>query len=278
MIAATTPRLAGVMGWPISHSLSPRVHGYWLREYRIDGFYMPLAVPPESLEAALRALSLLDYRGVNITVPHKEQALQLCDELDEPAQRIGAVNMVTATKDGKLAGRNTDGIGFLENLRDGSNWQPSNGPAVVLGAGGAARAVVAALINAATPEVRICNRTHSRALSLAAAFGSRCTPIHWDERSAALQGAVLLVNATSLGMTGQPPLEIELDALPPHAVVNDIVYAPLETPLLALARAHRRTVVDGLGMLLHQARPAFDDWFGEAPELSEGLRRFVLER
>ena len=278
MTAPAAPHLAGVMGWPVSHSLSPRLHGYWLREHRIDGLYLPLAVPADGLETALCALPLLGYRGVNITVPHKEDALQLCDELDEPARRIGAVNMVTVTGDGKLAGRNTDGIGFLQNLRVGGEWKPQQGPAVVLGAGGAARAIVASLIDATVPEIRICNRTHSRAKALAAAFGAPCEPVRWDQRGAALQNAGLLVNTTSLGMTGQPALRIELDALPSHAVVNDIVYVPVDTPLLAAARARGNPIVDGLGMLLHQARPAFETWFGVMPEVSEGLREFVLQR
>ena len=278
MIAPNAIRLAGVMGWPVSHSLSPRLHGYWLHEHRIDGLYLPLAVPTDALETALRALPFVSYMGVNITVPHKEHALQLCDEVDEPSRRIGAVNMVTVTKDGKLAGCNTDGVGFLENLRVGSKWRPQQGPAVVLGAGGAARAVVASLADAAVPEIRICNRTYSRAESLAATLGGPCVPIRWNERNAALQGAGLLVNTTSLGMTGQPLLELELGALPAQAVVNDIVYVPVETPLLAAASARGNAVVDGMGMLLHQARPAFETWFGVKPEVSKGLREFVLEQ
>ena len=272
MIASAASHLAGVMGWPVSHSLSPRLHGYWLREHRIDGLYLPLAVPTDCLETALRALPLLGYRGVNITVPHKQDALQLCDELDEPARHIGAVNMVTVTGEGKLAGRNTDGIGFLENLRIGSEWKPRQGPVVVLGAGGAARAIVASLVDAAVPGIRICNRTDSRAEALAAAFGAPCEPVRWNERDAALQDASLLVNTTSLGMTGQPALKIKLDALPSQAVVNDIVYVPIETPLLAAARARCNP------MLLHQAQPAFEAWFGVTPEVSEGLREFVLQR
>lgn len=277
MIAPGKQRLAGVVGWPVSHSLSPRLHGYWLREHKIDGLYMPLAVPPDDLEAALRALPILGYRGVNITVPHKENALQICNELDESSLQIGAINMVTVTKDGMLAGRNTDGVGFLENLRDGSEWKPGDGPVVVLGAGGAARAVIAALKDVAVPEIRICNRTLSRAESLASTFGNRCVAVDWGNRDMSLQGATLLVNATSLGMTGQPPLEIALDDLSPKAVVNDIVYVPLETPLLAAARARGNPAVDGLGMLLHQARPAFEAWFGKLPEISIRLRKFVLD-
>lgn len=266
------------MGWPVSHSLSPALHGYWLKEHGIVGDYLPLAVPPDELETALRGLPSQGYNGVNVTVPHKEKALKFCDELDEPALRIGAVNMVSVTKSGKLAGRNTDGIGFLENLRYGSKWQPDDGPAVVLGAGGAARAVVVSLIDAGVPAIFICNRTHSRSKVLADSFGTKCAPTRWVDRSMVLQGVGLLVNTTSLGMMGQPPLEIDLSHLPSGAVVHDIVYAPLETPLLTAARARGNPVVDGLGMLLYQARPAFKTWFGVMPEVSEGLRSFIQKK
>ena len=278
MTDSTTPLLAGVMGWPISHSLSPALHRYWLKEHGIVGDFLPLAVPPDELEMALRGLPSQGYKGVNLTVPHKEKALKFCDELDEPAQRIGAVNMVSVTESGRLAGRNTDGIGFLENLRLGSAWQSEGGPAVVLGAGGAARAIVVSLIEAGVPAIFICNRTHSRSESLADSFGTKCTPTRWVDRSAVLNGASLLVNTTSLGMAGQPSLEIDLSDLPSGAVVNDIVYVPLETRLLAAARARGNPVVGGLGMLLYQARPAFKTWFGVMPEVSDGLRRFIQKK
>ena len=278
MTDSTKTPLAGVMGWPISHSLSPTLHGYWLQEHGIVGDYLLLAVPPDELEMAIRGLPSQGYKGVNVTVPHKEKALQFCDELDEPAQRIGAVNMVSVTESGKLAGRNTDGIGFLENLKFGSKWRPGDGPVVILGAGGAARAIMASLIEAGVPAIFICNRTHSRSEALAASFGEKCTPIRWVDRGVVLADAGLLVNTTSLGMTGQQPLEIELSALPSDAVVNDIVYAPLETQLLAAARARGNPAVDGLGMLLYQARPAFKTWFGVLPEVSDGLRRFIQKK
>ncbi len=278
MITRGTPPIAGVVGWPVSHSLSPRLHGYWLRENKIDGQYLPLAVQPVDLEATLHALPRLGYRGVNITVPHKEHALQMCDELDEISRQVGAINMVTVTKEGMLVGRNTDGIGFIENLRGGSKWDPTDGPVVVLGAGGAARAVIAALNYAEVSEIRICNRKFSRAESLASTFGTSCVAIDWSNRDASLEDAALLVNTTSLGMKGQPPLEIKLDALSPRAVVNDIVYVPIETPLLEAARARGNWTGDGLGMLLHQARPAFEEWFGKLPDISIGLREYVLEK
>lgn len=268
--------LAGVMGWPVAHSRSPRLHGFWLERYGIDGAYVPLPVAPANLAAALRALPLLGFRGVNLTVPHKEAALGLCDEVDPLARRIGAVNTVVVRDGATLYGSNTDAFGFLENLREASGWRAAAGPAVVIGAGGAARAICVALLEAGVPELRIANRTAARAQSLAAELGAAARAVPWTERGAGLAGAALLVNATSLGMAGQPPLDLPLDTLPPGAVVNDIVYAPLETGLLAAARARGNPVVDGLGMLLHQARPAFEAWFGVMPAVDEELRRFVL--
>ncbi len=269
--------LAGVVGWPVSHSRSPRLHGYWLDHYGIDGAYLPLAVRPEALPAGLRALADLGFRGANVTVPHKEAALALCDDVDALAHRIGAVNTI-AISDGRLSGSNSDAFGFLENLRDRAPaWRADGAPAVVLGAGGAARAVVAALVDAGAPEVRLINRTLERAEALAAAIGGPIRVCPWNERASGLDGAGLLVNATALGMTGQPPLDLDLGAFPTDAVVNDIVYAPIETPLLAAARARGNSVVDGLGMLLHQARPGFEAWFGVRPEVTAALRVYVFE-
>jgi len=270
-------RLAGVLGWPISHSLSPRLHGHWLREYRVDGAYLPLKVEPEKLAEALRGLIALGFRGANVTLPHKERALELCAEVTERAARIGAVNTLVV-RDGHLEGDNSDGFGFLENLKERADaWQPEQGPAVVLGAGGAARAILVALLDAGVPEIRLLNRTRSRAESLAEDLGGPIQPLDWGSWERALEGAALLVNTTSLGMQGQPPLDIELDALPRSALVNDIVYVPLETRLLAAARVRGNPVVDGLGMLLHQARPGFESWFGVSPSVTPALRRAVLE-
>ncbi|MFQ5765668.1 MAG: shikimate dehydrogenase [Rhodospirillales bacterium] len=271
-------KLAGVMGWPVGHSLSPRLHGYWLAEHGIDGAYVPLNVEPEGLETALRALPVLGFAGVNVTVPHKEAATRAIDRLDEKAQRIGAVNTVTVWPDGSLRGGNTDGFGFLENLRsDAPEWSAEKGPAVVLGAGGAARAVVAALVDTGVAEVRLVNRTHRRAEALARDIGGGIGIVSWDEREAALDGAALLVNATALGMTGGEPLALGLDRLPPDAVVMDVVYAPLATTLLTDAAGRGNPTVDGLGMLLHQARPGFREWFGTEPRVTDGLRAFVLD-
>lgn len=277
MILTGKALVAGVMGWPVTHSRSPRLHGYWLEKHGVDGAYIPMAVPPERLEQALRALPALGLRGTNVTVPHKEAALRVCDTVDSLARRIGAVNTVVVGPDGALEGSNTDAFGLIENLREGSDWQAMDGPVVILGAGGAARAACVALIDAGARSISIVNRTPERASELAGAMAPQCSAIAWDRREEALDGAALVINTTTLGMTGQPPLEIRLGALPVGATVYDIVYAPLETDLLAAARARGNRAVDGLGMLLHQARPGFEAWFGVRPEVDESLRDFVLQ-
>jgi shikimate dehydrogenase len=270
-------RLAGIIGWPVGHSLSPRLHGHWLRRYGIDGVYVPLAVPPDRLEQALDALPALGFRGCNLTIPHKSAALALVDHASPLAHRIGAINTVVVEADGTLSGDNTDGFGFLASLAAAyPGWRAESGPAVLLGAGGAARAVTVALLDAGAPEVRLLNRTPGRAEELAAGLDGPIAAVPWAERAAALDGAALLVNTTSLGMAGQPPLVLSLDALPRIALVADVVYTPLITPLLAVARAHGNPVVDGLGMLLHQARPGFRAWFGVEPKVDEELRAAVL--
>lgn len=267
---------AGVIGWPVGHSLSPKLHGFWLRTLGIDGSYQAIPVEPKNLERDLRRLADEGFAGVNATVPHKEAALALSDEADAAARAIGAANTLVF-RDGRILASNSDAFGFLENLRQGNpGWRAEAGPAVVLGAGGAARAVVWALLEAGAPEVRLVNRTLSRAEALAGAFGDAVLPCTWETAGAALEGAALLVNTTSLGMEGQPPLQLALAALPGTALVTDIVYAPLETPLLRLAGARGNPTVDGLGMLLHQARPGFEAWFGVAPEVTPELRAAVL--
>ena len=270
-------RLAGVMGWPVAHSRSPALHGFWLAEHGIDGAYVPLAVRPEHLGSALRALPQLGFAGCNVTIPHKAAVLAAVDEADEAARRAGGVNTVVVGADGRLHGSSTDGFGFLEALRAAApGWRAAQGPAVVIGAGGAGRAIVAALLDAGAGEIRLVNRTPAHAAALAAALGGPVRILAWEERAAALAGARLLVNATSLGMVGQPPLDLALDALPRDAVVNDIVYVPLETTLLAAARARGNLAVDGLDMLLHQGRPGFAAWFGVMPQVTPALRRAVL--
>jgi len=264
-------KLAGVLGWPAAHSRSPRLHGYWLHQHGIDGTYVPLPVRPEDFAAAVRALVTLGFQGANVTIPHKEAAFALCDTVEESARRAGAVNTL-AFREGRIIGSNTDGFGFLESVREQApGWQASNGPAVLLGAGGAARAIAAALLDAGCPRLTLVNRNRDRATALAQALGG---PVEVAS-TPPLAEAALLVNATSLGMSGQPPLEIDLSPLPARAVVADAVYVPLETPLLAAARARGLQGVDGLGMLLHQARPGFAAWFGVMPQVDAALRDFV---
>ena len=266
--------VAGVAGWPVGHSRSPRLHGHWLRRYGIDGLYAPFPIAPESFGPAVRGLAAAGLAGLNVTVPHKNAACALCDRLDDTAERLGAANTLIFSPDGDIEGRNTDAFGFAENLKAGTG-AVTGGTAVVLGAGGAARAVVLALQSLGYGPIRLTNRTASRAAAVAEALGPGVETVAWAERAAALAGAALLVNATSLGMTGQPALDLPLDDLPSGATVNDIVYAPLETPLLAAARRHGCRTVDGLGMLLHQGRPGFRAWFGVDPAVDEDLRRAV---
>lgn len=274
MILSGSAKIAGVIGWPVGHSRSPRLHGYWLDQYKVDGAYVPLPVSPNHFREALTGLAAAGFQGVNVTVPHKEQAFEACSTLDDHARRIGAVNTIVFQEDG-IHGSNTDAFGFFENIRHNADWR--GGISVVLGAGGAARAICVALIDAGSTEIRLINRTRSRAEMFAKEFGSLIRVYDWENRHGALLEASLLVNSTTLGMTGQDALELNLDALPPSAIVNDIVYAPLETNLLAQARARGNPVVDGLGMLLHQARPGFESWFGVQPEVTDTLRQFVLK-
>ena len=264
-------RIAGVLGWPVAHSRSPRLHGLWLQRHGIDGAYLPLPVRPERFAGAVRALADLGFQGANVTIPHKEAAFAVCDEVAESARRAGAVNTLVF-RHGRILGSNTDGFGFLENVREAApGWQPAAGPAVLLGAGGSARAIAAALLEAGCPRLTLVNRTPARAEALARALGG---PVEVAAQPP-LRDAALLVNTTSLGMEGQPPLEIDLAPLPAAAVVADIVYVPLETPLLTEARARGLRAVEGLGMLLHQARPGFEAWFGVAPRVDAALREFV---
>lgn len=268
--------VAGVCGWPIKHSRSPRIHNYWLRQYGIDGVYAPFAMPPEGAQAAIRMLPALGIGGMNVTVPNKEHAYKAMDEVDRWAQRLKAVNTIVV-RDGILHGANTDAFGFLESLREAHpGWRADAGPVVVLGAGGAARAIVAGLQDEGAPEIRITNRTPERAAAIRDEFGKPVRPVLWEQRSDALADAALLVNTTSLGMEGQPALDMDLGKLPTAAVVYDIVYVPLETPLLAAARARGNPAIDGLGMLLHQARPGFREWFGTDPVVDQPLRDHVL--
>lgn len=271
MILSGQARLAGVMGWPIKHSRSPYIHGFWLQDYGIDGAYVPLGIDPADLADAFRTLPKVGFRGWNITLPHKEAALRLVDTITPAAERIGAVNTVTVQPDGTLSGDNSDAFGFSAHLEQTTPGWPKDRPAVMLGAGGAARAVCFALLEAGVPEVRVLNRTMARAEELATANGAKVQAMPWHDLPGALADAGLLVNTTSLGMHGQPPLEVDLSSLPDNAVVNDIVYVPLQTPLLAAAAERGLRTVDGLGMLLHQARPGFERWFGQTPVVTQSL-------
>jgi shikimate dehydrogenase len=270
-ILSGTSRLAGIIGWPVSHSRSPRLHGFWLRRYGIDGAYVPLGMKAEDFVTGVRGLVAVGFQGANVTQPHKLAAFDICDTVEESARRAGAVNTLVF-RDGKISGRNTDGWGFVAHLR-ASGVDPKAGPALVLGAGGSARAIVAALQDEGV-TVSVANRTRERAEELAAALpGLRV--LDWDNRSVALANHALLVNTTSLGMKGHPPLDIDLQWAGADMAVADIVYVPLETPLLAAARARGLRGVEGLGMLLHQAVPGFSEWFGVTPVVDEELRHFV---
>jgi shikimate dehydrogenase len=274
----TRPLLAGVMGWPITHSKSPLIFAHWFAENGIAGSYTRLAVSPDDFADVFRGLYKSGFRGVNVTIPHKLMALHLADEASDTARAIGAANTIRFDPDGKVFADNSDGYGFIENLRGSApGWNPAAGTALVLGAGGASRAVIHALLEAGAPEIRLANRSPDKAEALAQHFGPRVTVVDWAARDGATADAATIVNTTSLGMIGNPPLEISLADAPETTLVTDIVYAPLETPLLAAARARGLATVDGLGMLLHQARPGFRAWFGIDPAVTPGLRRAVLE-
>ena len=271
------PLLAGVFGWPIGHSRSPRLHGHWLRRYGIDGHYIPLGLPPGAFAEGLSAVRTLGFRGVNVTIPHKEAALALATEASPLATEIGAANTLTFRADGSIHADNTDGYGFIANLRQRAPaWTAAAGPALVLGAGGSARAVVAALLAEGAPEVRVAGRTRPRAEALRAHFGPRIVVLDWQEAAAAAAGSATIVNATPLGMAGSGDLPLPLDAVPATAVVTDLVYGGEPTPFVAEARRLGLVAVDGIGMLLHQGAPGFERWFGVRPEVDDDLLAAVL--
>lgn len=269
---------AGVVGWPISHSLSPRLHSFWLQRHSLDGEYLAYEVKPEDLGDFLKKMPEENITGLNLTVPHKEIVFPFLDDVDEKAEKIGAVNMVTL-RDGRLLGSNSDGYGFLTNLKQcAPKWSAEQGPVAIFGAGGAARAAIVSLLDDGVPELTIFNRTKERAEELAKIFQDpRIKVGHWQGRSQGLSELSLLVNTTILGMKGQSPLDCDLSHFPQAATVYDIVYNPLETPLLKQARGRGNVCVDGLGMLLHQAVPAFKAWFSQSVEVDESLRKHMLE-
>lgn len=269
--------LAGVIGSPIAHSKSPQVHGHWLKKYGIQGFYIPMDVNPADLRDVLRALPKAGFVGVNVTIPHKEAVLAIADLVTDRATLIGAANTLIFREDGKIHADNTDGYGFIENLKSGApDWQPRTGPAALFGAGGAARAVIASLLDAGVPEIMLSNRTRVRAEKLQADFGNRVTVIDWVQAGSMLEDAALVVNTSSLGMIGKPEMPVPLDGLRKTAVVTDLVYTPLKTKLLEIADQKGCVTVDGLGMLLHQAVPGFERWFGPRPDVDEETRAAVL--
>ncbi len=269
--------LAGVIGAPISHSKSPRLHGHWLRRYGIKGHYIPMEIASGDLPDVLKTLPKAGFVGLNVTIPHKEHVLSLADVVTDRAALMGAANTLTWRADGKLQADNTDGQGFIDNIRENApEWSASDGPVAVIGAGGAARAVVAALLEAGAPEIRISNRTKTRAEALRQEFGTKLTVVDWVQAGNMFDGAATVVNASSLGMVGRPEMRLPLDALSKDALVTDLVYTPLETGLLSVAKEKGCRTVDGVGMLLYQAAPGFERWFGVRPEIDEEVRQIVL--
>lgn len=280
-------KLAGIMGWPVGHSRSPSIHNHWIKKHELNGAYVYLPVNPanpDDLKAALKGLSVMGFAGCNLTLPHKVMALPMVDRLDATAKRMGAINTIVVEADGSLSGYNNDGYGYIQSLLVAKpDWQPSTGPALIMGAGGAARAVLVSLAEKGVKDIRVCNRTESHAHDLAAAFkddfaqnlGTKLTAVPWDQRHQALADVALLVNTTSQGMGSNPSLDINLDLLPTTALVSDVVYIPMETPLLKTAKARGNPTAGGLNMLLHQARPAFQKWFGVLPEVTPELVKIV---
>jgi len=268
--------IAGLVGWPVAHSRSPVIHNHWLARYEIPGRYVLFPVPAERLVDALRGLSALRLRGCNITTPHKQAVMPLVDDVDPLAKRIGAVNTIVVQEDGSLRGFNNDGNGFVQSIRDARpDWRPDAGPIAIIGAGGAARAVVASLADQGAREIRVVNRTYERACELQALFGPPVYAVRWDARADALAGVALVANATNQGMGGKSALDLALDRLTADAIVADLIYTPPETPLLAAARKRGNPTVNGLGMLLNQARPAFNAWFGVTPQITPELIRAI---
>jgi len=269
--------LAGVIGSPVAHSRSPKLHGHWLKRYGIAGHYVPLDIAQADLREVLTALPKAGFVGCNVTIPHKETVLALADIVTDRAALIGAANTLIFLPDGRLHADNTDGLGFLASLRQGApDWDAGAGPAAVFGAGGAARAIVAALLEAGAPEVRLANRTRARAETLRQEFGAKIHVCDWTQAAEMMSGAATVVNSTALGMKGRPDLVLPVEALDPAAVVTDLVYTPLRTAFLDAAAARGCTTVDGLGMLLHQAVPGFERWFGQRPEVDDAARAAAL--
>jgi shikimate dehydrogenase len=268
--------IAGLLGWPVAHSRSPVIHNHWIAQHGLPGRYVLFAVPPEDLAAAVRGLSALRLRGCNVTTPHKQAVIPFLDDVDPLAAKIGAVNTIVVQEDGSLRGFNNDGNGFVQSVRDAKpDWRPDAGPIAIIGAGGAARAVIASLAAQGARDIRVVNRTFERAQGLQERFGPPVKAVRWDDRNDVLDDIALLVNATNQGMAGQPALDIGLTRLAANAIVGDLIYVPRETPLLHAARARGNPTLNGLGMLLNQAQPAFNAWFGVMPEITPELIRAI---
>ena len=268
---------SGVIGNPISHSLSPKLHNYWLKRYDLPGSYTALKVTEDDLEMTIRSLPDRGFIGANVTLPHKVSVLQFAHHVTDRATLIGAANTLIFKEDGRIFADNTDGYGFLANLRQGApDWDPKSGPAAILGAGGAARAIIVALADIGVPEILLSNRTRPKAEALRAEFGARIKVVDWVQAGTMLADPGIVINTTSLGMKGAPELRVPLDDLTPNTVVTDIVYTPLRTPLLQAAAEIGCTTVDGLGMLLHQGVPGFERWFGIRPDVDDDTRRAIL--
>ena len=268
---------AGVIGHPISHSLSPKLHGHWLKHYDLPGEYTAIHVTEDELEAKLRSLPNEGFVGINVTLPHKVAVLKYADHVSDRATLVGAANTLTFKEDGRIFADNTDGYGFMANLRQGApDWDPKSGPAAIFGAGGAAQAIIVALADAGVPEILLSNRTRAKSEALKAEFGTRITVVDWLQAGTMLETATTVINTTSLGMKGAHPFKVNMDALRPDAVVTDIVYNPLRTPFLETAAAVGCQTVDGLGMLLHQGVPGFERWFGRRPEVDDDTRKAIL--
>ena len=272
-----TAPVVAVLGYPIHHSKSPKMHGFWLEQVAVPGHYIPLEIHPDNFESALKNMPKLGFRGANVTIPYKERALEIADFVSERAERIGAANTFYFDSDGKIHADNTDGYGFITNLKNGaSHWTAKSGPAFVLGAGGAARAILDALITEDTPKIYRTNRTKERALKLAQEFGDCVKVIDWDDKNTILPDITTLINTTSLGMNGNDDLGLNFSLLTDAMTVTDIVYTPLETELLKHAKQQGCTCVDGLGMLIYQGIPGFENWFGATPVVTDELRELLL--